>query len=1190
MRRMRERINRLAKGIVDMEIPQLEIQPTEINEGIEAGSIIRREIYVTCPNGLHIKGLVYSSNARVRVRNSAFGGLRNHIGFDINSTYLEHGDVVKGFLYLVTNGGEREIPYSFRVEAGASGQILGKLKTPGDFAEIARKDFDTALRLFEYQDFIEIPFMQDMQIRAFYDGLKGWGSRYAALEEFLIAVKTKSPVRIRASREPRSYEGVEDVLQDEIVIYKEGWGYVPILIQTDGDFIQTTLKKITNQDFKEDTCRFVYQIAPSRLHGGNNYGSISFINMKETVSIPITVVNRKCREHGKEGKQTSYGRYLSLRLEYECKKYDRELLVKQMLEEVDQLNLLSNRNELLHLVTADVYVLAGKLGQAKEILEQCRQEILDIRQDRMDLYCLLQYITQLADPDEDQKASLIRLLRKYLDEGNWEYLMFFLLIRLDTSIWDNPGEILNQMKDMYERGCRSPFLYLVGIQIFDRLPETLRHMGGFEIQVLHFGGRRGLVGEELAIKTARFSASAKYYNRLYFRLLSMLYETYPQKAILEAICSLLIKGERRSEKDFIWFEKALKERLSLTRLYEYYLYSLPKDFKQLIPKEVLLYFSYAHELDGYSMSVLYKNILTYMKSDAPLYQEYERAINKFAMEQMFKGRINSRLAVIYDQMIYADMIDLPIARVLPGILKSYRINCRNKDMRYVIVCYEELLDEGVYPIQDGIAYAPLFSGHSVILFQDAYGNRYTQVSFIKTPVMQNLELEQRCFEVYPDHPMLLLKSCRECMAKEVLEDSDVSLLEKAIVELNLHPLYKKILVSRIISFYQCKAAEDQADDQMHSGYLISVDKRELSREQRTAICEALIGQSYVKEGYEMIQEYGCEDIDPKHLLKLCSRIILQKLFEPDDLLLKLSYRVFEYGISDTVILDYLCEHFNGTTSQMYGIMKQGILEHVETYDMEERLLAQMLFSDNTSRIDKVFSLYAGKNKTNENLVKAYFTMKSTEYFYHDVPADDQVFAYLEGMVNGAVMKDKLSTVYLLALIKYYSTLPMLEEDQRTMCQNVVDILLEEGIVLPCFKLLAGQIILPDGITDKGIIQYIGQKDSRVDLQIRILPDEEAYYTDEIKRVYQGIFIRQKILFEGEILEYQIYELKDDARVLMQEGSVSGELLCSNAGDSRFHCLNQMSLCLNLKEEKGLKKTMEEYLTRTGTVQELFELM
>ncbi len=55
------------------------------------------------------------------------------------------------------------------------------------------------------------------------------------------------------------------------------------------------------------------------------------------------------------------------------------------------------------------------------------------------------------------------------------------------------------------------------------------------------------------------------------------------------------------------------------------------------------------------------------------------------MEQLFALRIDSRLAVIYEHMIYQDMIDERAAKVLPAILCSRRIICEEPGMKYVVV-------------------------------------------------------------------------------------------------------------------------------------------------------------------------------------------------------------------------------------------------------------------------------------------------------------------------------------------------------------------------------------------------------------------------------------------------------------------------------------------------------------------------
>ena len=128
---MRERINRLARGIIDSSVPELVIKPERIEGVLSPGESVRGEFSVQSGNDLYIKGLVYSGNERVKLESEAFGGLRNHIIYNIDTRYLEDGDTVKGSFYLVTNGGEKEIPYSLRIQTGNRTEELGSLKTQG---------------------------------------------------------------------------------------------------------------------------------------------------------------------------------------------------------------------------------------------------------------------------------------------------------------------------------------------------------------------------------------------------------------------------------------------------------------------------------------------------------------------------------------------------------------------------------------------------------------------------------------------------------------------------------------------------------------------------------------------------------------------------------------------------------------------------------------------------------------------------------------------------------------------------------------------------------------------------------------------------------------------------------------------------------------------------------------------------
>lgn len=215
-----------------------------------------------------------------------------------------------------------------------------------------------------------------------------------------------------------------------------------------------------------------------------------------------------------------------------------------------------------------------------------------------------------------------------------------------------------------------------------------------------------------------------------------------------------------------------------------------------------------------------------------------------------------------------------------------------------------------------------------------------------------------------------------------------------------------------------------------------------------------------------------------------------------------------------MILDYLCEHFNGTNEQMYRILIQSVREHVETYDMEERLLAQLLFTGSDRHLDKVFDLYASRKKTADTVVKAYFTVKSVNYFLRDAVPGDKVFSYLEGALDSSPEIRKVPEIYLLALSKFYSGLPSLDEKQQKLCRRIMEVLTGNGMLFAYFKKLASYADISGDVLDKEIIEYHGSQDVRPVLMIRVLPDEEEFHEEEMRMIYKGIYVRQKVLLKA----------------------------------------------------------------------------
>ena len=95
---MREKINRLARGVLNEEQPVLSVSPERIEMEIRRGEILKVPLQADSLNGIHLKGLAWSDSIRVRVLRGSFGGKRNQIILEADGRHLSAGDRIEGSL------------------------------------------------------------------------------------------------------------------------------------------------------------------------------------------------------------------------------------------------------------------------------------------------------------------------------------------------------------------------------------------------------------------------------------------------------------------------------------------------------------------------------------------------------------------------------------------------------------------------------------------------------------------------------------------------------------------------------------------------------------------------------------------------------------------------------------------------------------------------------------------------------------------------------------------------------------------------------------------------------------------------------------------------------------------------------------------------------------------------------------
>lgn len=91
-------------------------------------------------------------------------------------------------------------------------------------------------------------------------------------------------------------------------------------------------------------------------------------------------------------------------------------------------------------------------------------------------------------------------------------------------------------------------------------------------------------------------------------------------------------------------------------------------------------------------------------------------------------------------------------------------------------------------------------------------------------------------------------------------------------------------------------------------------------------------------------------------------------------------------------------------------------------------------------------------------------------------------------------------------------------------------------------------------------------------------------------MYKGIFVKEKVLFADETMEYQVLEEKDGQMQVLEEGKVSCQRFSADGVVNRITCINDICRSLSEGQEEEIKKKMKDYEKTTAIARTLFELL
>ncbi|WP_276929517.1 DUF5717 family protein [Herbinix luporum] len=1150
---MKEKIEQIARGEFDYDLPFLRLSVDRININVEADKKYEGSFIISNSANRSMKGVLYSSSPLISFTRQTFSGKENTITYLFDASFLNPSYKVSGNITIVSDCGEMNLPFTAHIETRTINTSIGKIKNLFEFTNLARLDWAEAIKVFASDEFERIILKNEEKYHVIYRNLLKSNSTGQALEEFLISVNKKSRINLSIDRTALEYEIHGEDVSDKLVLTKNQWGSTEIRISTDVPFIQLDKNQLLTDDFIGNTHELKFKINAATLHGGNNYGSIWIKTIYQTIKVDLI-----CKKHKENtGNNTENKNLKKIKYEYTKNYLDYRLgrinLTKYSRDTKLLLSKLKNSKDsiFVKLVNLHLAILTENNPLASQLLEELSKQEAEIKSASSLEYCAYLY--------------LLRLYRK--DENNSPYER-------------NRNYILKDIKKRFEAGSFSPLLYQEALCVYMEEPYLLRELGDFEIQVLNYGIKYKYVSKELALQYTYLAGRLKFYHPLVFKGLVSLYNTYKKDEILSSICSLLIKGYKTDNKYFQWYSRGVNAQLRITQLYEYYMYSVDESRMDPLPQPLLIYFVYNSRLNDKKMAYLYANIIKNKKANDHIYHLYYKSMEVFAQKQLEAKNISPNLSIIYREFIYKKELNQYFNKYLPDVMFTQELYCDNPNIVSVAVAHKELDEEVIVPLTEGRAYIMLYTREANIFLLDSFGNRYvTSIKYTLKPLLSPREFKVKYMD-YEKHPKLLLYLFDHYRTNRVVSEKSIALRKQVLLMPSLKESYYVDCLLTLIEYYY-----ENYNGDLLEHYLLKLDLAKVNVALRKKYLEYMIIRGYYDKALHALSYVTIESIPIKMLLKLCSGWINNSGYDiKEDLLVFLCHYIFTQGKYDKKILNYLVKYYNGSTMDMIKLWRGSKNFEIDTYELEERVLAQALFSENTLKeIFGVFLEYYPKAK-NHLLVRSFLTYYSYKYLVHDLEIHKEIFSIIRREQNY-----EENNISLLAWLKYSSNNTEFTEDDMTFISYNIDRFERQGLILPFFKKYKNVIKLSCKITDRFYVEYRANPNSQVFIHYRLLTDnaKDKYITERMSHMLMGICVKDFILFYNEELEYYITEETEDEI----HKSETFRLRYEDDGqieDSKYNRINMMLNALENHRDTELLDMMADYIETEYIIRECFE--
>jgi len=1190
---MKEIIDHILAGNFHCDNGSLEFSRAKVEITILPGESYEGSFTVSGSDERYMEGSVFTSDSRMECLCSHFTGNGDEIGFVFHSKGMEAGDVLKGNFYLVSNQGEYALPFSVMIVYPMLDSDIGNVKNLFHFANYAKSDWQEAVRLF-YDPAFQRIFRENGDTGFYlYQGLSQYAMNERNVDEFLIAIQKKQKTVYQTDVEKIRVDAAGELARQELVLTRNGWGYTSLQAELAGGFLMAEESLLGEDDFLGNRCTFYFYIDKSKLHAGINYGSIRFCNSFTEVSVPVEVtvdISRQKELSVHLERQKTLYRLTRSYIDFRMKRILRKTWMDQTTMALKEMTQLDENDPIPGLFLAQLLMTEERTNEAGWTLEHAKAMLLQSDNSNPAVWDYYLYLTTLFRHDGNYVNQIANEVEDTYKQHPDNWRLAWLLLYLSENLNVSAASRWLFLQEQYEHGCCSPVIYVEGWLMLKADPSLFMNLGPFEIQVLNFAAKNKLLTREIVRQLHYLTTRTKEFYRPLYHILQIAYEMYQDAETLQTICSFLIQKNQHDPSCFYWYAKGVEENIRITRLYEYYMYSLDLTWEIQLPKVIFMYFAYHNTLNYEYTAFLYADLMRRKEELQDIFDNVQFQIQNFVMDMLRKKKINKHLAYLYENVVDIHMMDKEIREALADLYFTRQITVADERYKKVIVLQPELAQEKSYPIQNRQALVICFEEDALLFLEDEAEGRDIPDEFCKIERLMKSgsilkDLAANDFE----HLGLQIYLCNRDNEEVVVTDENARRYAVIGESNEVNPDFRQNVIMGQLRFYQTDHRETERD-----ALLEKLDPEMFHAGNRACIIGYLIEAGKNDKALSWIKKYGFLHVEALSLARLASQMISTGHVAQDqdmqmkDLLLRICHAAFEQNQFDDLTLQYLMDHYEGYMKKLRDIWKKGIDHHKNVHNISERMLIQMLYTG--SFVGEKMAIFCSyiNGGADIALEKAFLSQCSFDYFVRDRLTDSIVFEELERLTE---LGEEIHKVGKLSCVKFYAEHSLeITDREKKILERYLTELMEDNIYLPFFGNYVGMIPFMKRFQDKTVIEYKTSPDAKVMIHYMLEQHGSGttdYRSHEMNNVYGGVYTAQFVLFFGDNLLYYITEEKDGKQELTESGSVSRSDMGSEADNSRFNMLNDIIISETLQDYETMNALLEAYMKTDFLQKRLF---